>query len=401
MRIAMMDSSPMLESDFFRYLWDGAVVANGMNPYRHAPREGTERSEAVPEEIVRLAKNSQDVIHRINHPQLRTIYPPAAQLAFATAYVIKPWSLLALRIVLGAFDAATAVLLYITLKNLRLPRDWLAVYWWNPLVILEVFNAAHVDVLTLPFAVGACLAAHRGRHVWASVLLGLGAGMKLWPVVLLPLLLASLWKSPRLLAKCVGIFGFICGLLFIPVYLGGFDGTSGFVAYGRQWEMNDALYMLLWWVAEGAVRVLSLPQTEIHLVARMLATVILGCLVLYLCRNLRDRYQMWESSLLAITALFMVSPTQFPWYYLWVVPFLAVRPRFSLLLLGTLLPLYYLRFYFKARGSTEIFDNYIVWLEYLPAWIVFLMEQIAPGRFRKLGNCRGVTLPERHPTASL
>jgi alpha-1,6-mannosyltransferase len=398
MRGTMMHSSPMLETDFFRYLWDGAVVANGMNPYRYAP-ELAERSETVPAEMVRLAGASGDVIHRINHPGLRSIYPPVAQLAFAAAYFIKPWSLLAWRVILLLFDAGTAVLLLIALREAELPRQWLAVYWWNPLVVREVFNAAHMDVVALPLVIGALLVTTRGRHGLAAILLALGAGTKLWPAILLPIVCAPLWKTPDRLAGSVGLFALVCGLLLVPVHLGGFDGTSGFVAYGREWEMNDSLYMLLWWVAAGILKILALSQAEIHLAARMLSIAILGVLVALSCRNIQDPAQVWGRSLLVATALFMLSPAQFPWYYLWVVPFLVVRPRISLLLLGVLLPIYYVRFYFKARGCPEIFDNYLVWLEYVPAWGLLFKEWMVPSGFQRGKIAEGQLISKRHPPA--
>ena len=76
----------------------------------------------------------------------------------------------------------------------------------------------------------------------------------------------------------------------------------------------------------------------------------------------------------AVTGLFFLSPTQFPWYALWLLPFLTIRPRFSLLLLTATMPLYYLRYYFEARNMTVFFDFGIVWLEYLPVWILLLRE---------------------------
>ncbi|MGD8779206.1 MAG: hypothetical protein PVH88_09635 [Ignavibacteria bacterium] len=36
-RIILTPTFPVLEDDFYRYLWDGAVTANGINPYEHAP----------------------------------------------------------------------------------------------------------------------------------------------------------------------------------------------------------------------------------------------------------------------------------------------------------------------------------------------------------------------------
>jgi hypothetical protein len=75
-----------------------------------------------------------------------------------------------------------------------------------------------------------------------------------------------------------------------------------------------------------------------------------------------------------MSAFFLLSPTQFPWYYLWLVPFLALSPRASMLSLTATLPLYYLRFHFEYRGNVAPFDNGIVWLEFAPAFILLLWE---------------------------
>jgi hypothetical protein len=78
--------------------------------------------------------------------------------------------------------------------------------------------------------------------------------------------------------------------------------------------------------------------------------------------------------LLVITALYLLSPTQFPWYYLWILPILAIHPRSSLLLLTALLPLYYLRYYFVAKGMVHVHDHFIVWLEFAPVWGLLIWE---------------------------
>ena len=59
---------------------------------------------------------------------------------------------------------------------------------------------------------------------------------------------------------------------------------------------------------------------------------------------------------------------------------LAVAPRASLLLLSATLALYELRFYFDARGMAEVFDHGIVWLEYVPVWLLLVREAIADAR---------------------
>ena len=77
---------------------------------------------------------------------------------------------------------------------------------------------------------------------------------------------------------------------------------------------------------------------------------------------------------LILGAAFMLSPTQFPWYYLWIVPFLTLSPRPSMLILTLMLPIYYLKFYFSARDNVLMFHNGIVWLEYAPVFVIALWE---------------------------
>ena len=79
-------------------------------------------------------------------------------------------------------------------------------------------------------------------------------------------------------------------------------------------------------------------------------------------------------SLYIVAAAFLLSPTQFPWYYLWCLPLLALCPRPSLLLLTVLLPLYYLRFYVRHHYGAGWFDYGIVWVEYVPVWCLLVWE---------------------------
>ena len=168
------------------------------------------------------------------------------------------------------------------------------------------------------------------------------------------------------------------------------------MAYGRQWEMNDALFMALtWgvaWFAKLVPATFSVLQTQVDAAARIFTLLILGAWIAWLSRNEpAEPAEFWERSLLIVAALFLLSPTQFPWYYLWVLPFLVIKPRFSLLLLGALLPLYYLRFYYAARDNVGVFDYYIVWLEYIPVWCMLIYEWLVAS-----GARAGKPLGETH-----
>ena len=84
-RALLLWSTPALEDDFYRYMWDGAVVASGTNPYSFAPAQVAAGD--APLALQRLAAEAGGIFERINHPELKTIYPPVAQFWFAAAHV--------------------------------------------------------------------------------------------------------------------------------------------------------------------------------------------------------------------------------------------------------------------------------------------------------------------------
>lgn len=136
--------------------------------------------------------------------------------------------------------------------------------------------------------------------------------------------------------------------------------------------MNDALYMAFFW---GISKVATMSNDPIftHLLARSVVVCILVVLTFLIIRKDHFNNKELAGRFLLLTAmLFFLSPTQFPWYFLWLLPFLALRISFSLLLLSALLPIYYMRFYFEARQNTDIFDHWVVWLEYAPVWFLLI-----------------------------
>jgi hypothetical protein len=126
-RALTLFATPILEDDFYRYLWDGAVVAGGHDPYRYAPADvlaagGESGGELAALSV--LADASTPVAQRINYPQLTTIYPPLAQGAFALGASIDAFNLTVWRLMLLLFEAVTVALLYLGLRRLnRSPLD--------------------------------------------------------------------------------------------------------------------------------------------------------------------------------------------------------------------------------------------------------------------------------------
>ncbi|MFP4173616.1 MAG: glycosyltransferase 87 family protein [Candidatus Hydrogenedentota bacterium] len=368
MRALMLPSMPMLETDFYRYLWDGALTANGHNPFQYVPEDVMQ--DDAPDDIVTLAAESGDVLNRVNHPRLRTIYPPVAQGAFAAAYAVLPWRIEGLRVVWFVFDAAALALLALLLKRVGAPVSLLVIYWWNPLLIKEAYNSAHMEILLFPFVLGALSLAIRGRPLGSAASLGMAVGTKLWPVLLLPLLAWNLARRQwRTLVLIGGVFGFIVLLMAVPVIRSGLDPTSGFRAYASYWRMNDSIYQVF-----HAATSWTMPGYP-HGPARFISGALLVSWIIWLCRAPAQTPRiLCERALWIIAALFLLSPTQFPWYWTWMLPLLAIRPSPGLLILTATLPLYYLRFPMRELGYTAWFDHGVVWLEFGPALVLLMWE---------------------------
>ena len=376
-RLLMISSTPLMEDDYQRYLWDGALVAHGINPYRVAPQTVFEGTSGEPE-LQRLGEQSGLLLGRVNHPSLRTIYPPVTQAAFALAHLLKPFSLMAWRGLALLFELASLALLILLLKTLGKSPLWAALYWWNPLVIKEIMNSGHMEFLLVPLLLAALWAAIHHKALLVSVLLALAVGVKLWPVLLLPLYLRPFWKEPKKLVLPLLTFTLLLFLMALPVVRAGFDQSSGLVAYAEQWKTNSVLAPALETLAQLALSpFLALPPSSSlpALIVRLVLALLLGWLALWVAHSRPENADDFaRRTLLISAAMFLLSPAQMPWYAIWFLPFLAFYPFYGLALLVPLLQIYYLSFYFEVNNI----DSTLAWgsplFIWLPVWTLLALE---------------------------
>jgi hypothetical protein len=378
MRSISFFSNPILEDDFYRYLWDGGVSASGHNPYRYIPDDVFYFHEPldVPSSLVALSEEAGIVAARVNHSGLGTIYPPVAQGAFTIAHWIHPWSLQSWRSVLFVFDCVAAFLIVTLLRKAGLPSHYVAIYWLNPVLIKETYNSLHMDLLIIPFLLLSLFWISSNRPMRAGLATVAAVGCKLWPLILVPTLIRHrniTMKKLALVTGCSALFLFLlCWPMLAAVQSG---SSSGFFAYGERWEMNDALFMVFDWTIQTISKPFSAAQNTTDWIVRILIGGVLLAWTVWNCRAQSKTIPELANRWVLITgALFMLSPTQFPWYYLWVLPWLAIAPRYSMLVLTAMLPMYYLKFYYQAIDQVDFFHNRLVWLEYAPTFALIIWE---------------------------
>ena len=365
MRLLAFVQPPHHETDFYRYLWEGALTANGYSAYTIRPVDALEqRAGRIPADdaFARLADAAKPTLRQVNHSYLTTIYPPVAQAFFALAYSVRPFSANALRAILLLVDIGTLALLIALLGRLGLPLHWVAIYWWNPIITKELFVSAHMDGLAVIFTLAAVLAAVTRWRYTAIMLLGLAIGAKIWPILLAPIILrygARCWRS---VAVGAVLLAGLSALLLWPLMTSwGRVEETGLNAYAHQWVNNAGLYAMIQWAAQALHNAGPAHWPGPVLLTRCSTAGLLGVWLLILLRRpLPDASAVVRICVLSVAAMFLLSPTQFPWYYAWLLPFLAIGPSRALLAYTALLPLYNLQYDYP----------WVLWVEHLPVWLL-------------------------------
>ncbi len=372
-RSVFLFSNPIQEDDFYRYLWDGKVVASGLNPYRFAPHAVHEKkalNEELMEELALYAQLAEEdphiafILSRVNHATIPTIYPPFTQAVFGLTAWIAPGSLSALRIVFLGFDLGICGLVVVLLRYLSLNPLFVLIYAWSPLVIKETANSTHYDVVPTFCLVLGLLLMVKGRALLAQISLATAVLGKLYPILMLPLFFVRVWKKQGA-RPALGGLGAGAGVILLG-YVPFWDTDSlwtGTRTFAEQWQTNSFIFP---WI------VLLVGERWI---ANAIVGGLLGGAILAVIRwgELSDDTQFVWGNSIVLGVLFVLSPVGNPWYFLWLVPLLCLFPLRSWLLLSGLLGLYYLSFYFIYRGQAEIFE-WVVWLEYLPFYGMLLWE---------------------------
>lgn len=386
-RLLFINSTPIHEDDFYRYFFDASLTTHGLNPYKFAPQDALDRlvPSLDPElgEVNKLVPAHTDLdflqhepdIKRVAYPHVRTIYPVVAQLTFAASYQIKAFNLPVWRAMLMVIEIIGFFILCRLLQQNKKPLSWSAIYWLNPLLITETANAAHMDVLLVPLLLATIFWAKQKRFTVAGIFLALAVGTKIWPLMLIPILFRPLFFQPKqcLLAAIPCLL--LSGCLLLPQLANNMDPQAGLISYSQNWRTNSFIFG----VVEDSL--ISIQQTglpffgEPEKIARYLVAGIMGWLLLVLVRNPWQSFEQlnWQC-LCCISWLFLLSPTGYPWYLIWFLPFLAMRPYMPLLLLTALLPLYDLRYPMQQANMTELFNSLIIPLQFLPVFLLMAVK---------------------------
>ena len=391
-RLALLPLAPELSDDIYRYLWDGHLLTQGVNPYAHPPGDEA------------LAALRTPWHGEINHPEVPTIYPPLSQLLFGAVallggaatgsgdagtltggtIVLASAPIIAAKLVWLGFDLGCGLLLHrIARRTGRNPAPVLIWYLWSPLLIVETAWSAHFDAVGLFLLAALILVAGsrervRGPLVRAPLtgaLLAAATLIKFAPAAALPVLVRRHGTAALL------TFAAVCAAFYLPFAtigslngVGPLDGvglaalTEGLRTYARHWTANEGAFAVIAAILGDPVQ------------ARAAATALVLAVVAYVTWR---RLPVERALLWIIGAGLLLSPTVHPWYVLWVLPMAALRGNRPFLLLGGLAFLgYWGLASYQATGvwPQPLWNRVAIWV---PVWALLLTDLAAAfGRAR-------------------
>lgn len=349
-RIALIPFGPLFDDDVYRYLWDGHVAATGMNPFMYPPSQLHSMSAGFP------------YFNKIGYPEIRTIYPPVAQVLFLLAAKLNLSSPILFKLILIPFDLGIMLLLSRMLKLLSKPSGLILVYAWSPLVLKEFYNSAHVDIVMMFFMACALYLAIRARPSAAGIFLALGVATKGAAVIIGPVLL----KHHKLRDIIPALI--VLAAVFLPYASVGGKMLSGATAYAHYWRFNDGAFYILY-CAEQLCRPRECPTAPF---AKAAAAIIFVAYATAVLRRKEGRMERITADCLCIiAAMLLLMPAVNPWYVCWVLPLLCLSPNSAVIALCALCPLSYL--YYQGNS----FPNWIRIVEYLPVYALLVYRYIS------------------------
>ena len=308
MRLALLFVEPYLSSDIYRYVWDGRVQAAGINPYRYVPN--------APELAQLRDAAIFPLINRATYAP--TIYPPAAQAIFLALTRLGE-SVLVMKLGLLACEAATVAAILALLARQGAPPTRIAAYAWHPLPIWEIAGNGHIDAAMIALLLAGLLLFVRGRTILAGVVATLGALVKPPALLALPVFWRPWdWRLPLAV-------GLTVVLAYLP-YLSVGTGVLGFLPAYLQEEgfaSGTGSGFKLLWLAEQVVGPLPHGGT---LYIGLAALAMIGLALAAGFRSDRSEAASIRALGWLLIAFLVLSSPHYPWYFLVLVPFLALAP---------------------------------------------------------------------------
>jgi Glycosyltransferase family 87 len=338
------------DDDIHRYVWDGRLQRLGYNPYI-----------VVPSDPAVATLHTQET-RTLNNRDLTSLYPPGAELFFRAVTAVHE-STFALKVAFVICDFAIALVLLDVLRKNGGRAHLVLVFAWNPLLAIEVAGSGHIDIvggLLLLISVAALV---RKWQTIAALAFGLAVAVKFLPIVLLPLY----WKRIRI--RDAAIAAAAVALLYVPFLDHGRIPWGSLGTYVTGFRFNGPLFAILHHVMPSQL------LAELALLAGLATATWMRRQSLTtegteLRRRNATELSLGESMSIEafawpMAASLLCAPVVFPWYLLWLLPFLTSASTWLIIVWTvSIIPTYLMWHLSRVSGTWGTLPVWVMVVEY-------------------------------------
>jgi hypothetical protein len=385
-RVLFLMRPPELSDDIFRYLFDGQVFLSGGNPYYAAPLDTVSKHPSL-----------SGLAALINHADLPTIYPPAAQLVFAAGAFLG--GVFGMKLFLVVLDILSCVLMARILHQFGRPQSCLVLYAWHPLPVMEIGGSGHIDsavifftFMSLFFLMRSTFTTGGFKSIWHS-LSGWAAGFFLAAAVLTKWLPLMFLPGVALLSCSGNRRPAVCGFLLGGVAMMGFfwpevqNGFHTLSIYAANWEFSGFAFRML--------RAVSGSGGIARLFLAAVFTAVAG-IVYFRCyraiggfrqgKTAGDGLLIFKAVYSIVISFLVLTPTLHPWYALYLAALLPFTGGAAGMVFSwSVFSAYRVMILYGMTGQWIENDFFPMLLLAGPmaAWMLAVISRYTPGKFRE------------------
>ena len=316
-RLIFLFAIPNLSQDFYRFIWDGRMILEGLNPYLSLPKT------FIQEGLKPITEASvlYDGMGEMNGSHY-TNYPPINQLCFFIAALFASKSIfgsvIVLRILIILADIGILYFGKKLLERLNLPIKNIFWYVLNPFIIIEMTGNLHFEPVMLFFLIWGFYKLHQQKWIFAAILLACSVSVKLIPLLFLPLFYQrfvnkkSFFKDVLKLILFYLIIIITVVVLFLPFYsselINNYMNSVGL--WFRNFEFNASFYYIF-----REIGYQFRGYNEIAIIGKITPVLtILFLLFFTFFKKNKTLNQLITSMLFCLCFYYFTATTVHPWY---------------------------------------------------------------------------------------
>lgn len=323
-RLIFLFAEPNLSQDFYRFIWDGELIKNGINPYLYTPNELIENAKLNVTPSAVEVPNSKILFEGMGSLSAKhySNYPPVNQLIFviATFFGMNTvmGSIISMRVIILLADVGVLYFGRKLLQKLNLSNHTVFWYFLNPLVIIELTGNLHFEGVMLFFFVWAMYLISMDKWKTAAPIYAASIMLKLVPILFLPLFVKYFrFKKSILFYTLIGLS---CLALLLPFFTAEF--ANHYMETVKLWfsnfEFNASIYNAIKQLA--VVQLEAKPWELVKTYGKIVPPMVLvASLALTFLRKNQQLNLLFVSMLCLLAFYYFMSTTVHPWYLIFLL----------------------------------------------------------------------------------